>query len=96
MRINPAAMAFAVAISFVATDAFALTNCQKLYARYQDAPGHKAFATTLGNNPGHHPTSCSFIPGQTLKRLAEKKAVAECNQIRRPKDGGRCKVINSK
>jgi hypothetical protein len=96
MRINPVAMALVVAVPFAATDAFALTNCQKLYARYQDAPGHKAFATTLGNDPGHHPTSCSFIPGSSLKKRAEEKAVAQCNRIRRPEDGGRCKVINSK
>ena len=80
---------------FALGDAMALTSCQKLYTRYQLAPGHKAFATTLGNDPGHHPTSCSFVPGFTMKRLAEKRAVVQCNQHRRVEDGGPCKIIDS-
>jgi hypothetical protein len=74
----------------------AQTTCQKLYARYTKAPGHKAFATTLGNDPGFHPTSCSFVAKFTFKRLAEKKAVQDCNRIRRKEDGGKCRVIHSK
>ncbi len=60
------------------------------------APGHKAFATTLGNDPGYHPTSCSFVAGFTLKKLSEQKAVSQCNRNRRKEDGGKCRVIHSR
>jgi hypothetical protein len=88
-------------ISFLAvclpTIAFAeLTNCQKQFNKYKRAKGHKAFATTLGNDPGFHPGSCAAVTDFTFKKLAEKKAVEICNRIRRKEDGGKCKVIDSK
>jgi hypothetical protein len=73
-----------------------LTNCQKNFNQYQKAPGHKAFATTLGNDPGYHPASCFAVVGYSIKKLAENKAVAECNRVRRKIDGGKCRVIDSK
>ena len=74
----------------------AKTNCQKFYAKYLKALGHKAFATTKGNDPGFHPTTCSFFSGVSSKKLAERKAVKDCNENSRQKDGGNCKVISSK
>jgi hypothetical protein len=73
-----------------------LTNCQKNFNQYKKAAGHKAFATTLGNDPGYHPSSCFAVTGYSLKKLAENKAVAECNRVRRKIDGGKCRVIDSK
>ena len=83
------------AIIAMSSNSFALTNCQKLFAKYQQAHGHKAFATTMGNDPGYHPTSCSLISNFSFKKLAEKKVISECNKVRRPEDGGACKVISS-
>jgi hypothetical protein len=73
-----------------------LTNCQKNFNEYLKAPGHKAFATTLGNDPGYHPASCFAVTGYSLKKLAENKAVSECNRVRRKMDGGKCRVIDSR
>lgn len=79
------------------TDASAeLTNCQKNFNQYRKAVGHKAFATTLGNDPGFHPGSCFAVTGYSLKKLAEKKAVENCNRVRRKIDGGKCRIIDSK
>ena len=74
----------------------AKSNCQKFYDKYLKAPGHKAFATTRGNDPGFDPTTCSMFAGFTFKNLAEKKAVADCNLHSRPEYGGHCRVISSK
>ncbi len=73
-----------------------LTNCQKNFNQYMKEPGHKAFTTTLGNDPGFHPASCFGVTGYSLKKLAENKAVSECNRVRRKIDGGKCRVIDSK
>ena len=73
----------------------AKTNCQNFFDKFQRAPGHKAFATSRGNDPGFHPTTCSFFSGFSFKKLAERKAVADCNHNSRPEDGGHCKVISS-
>jgi hypothetical protein len=72
-----------------------LTNCQKSFKLYLKASGHKAFATTLGNDPGYHPGSCSRITGYSIKKLAERKAVEDCNRNRRKIDGGKCTIIAS-
>ncbi len=94
--LSRAAVILALA-AFMPSSAFAdLTNCQKNFNNYKKAPGRKAFATTLGNDPGYHPGSCSFVAGYSVKKLAEKKAIENCNRIRRREDGGKCKVIDSK
>ena len=95
-KITTAVSALVLAFAFSIASANAATGCQKLFARYLKAPGHKAFATTLGNDPGHHPTSCSFIASYSIKKLAQRDAVNECNGIRRKEDGGKCRVIDSK
>lgn len=95
LKFLAAAFAVTFILSATASSVEAKTNCQNIYDRYLGAPGHKAFATSKGNDPGFHPTACSFIAGFSFKNLAEKKAVAECNQHSRPEDGGHCKVISS-
>lgn len=92
-------IAFLALSAFLASTAstFAgLTNCQKLFKKYEMAGGHKAYATTMGNDPGFHPSSCHFAANFTFKKKAEQKAVELCNRVRRKMDGGRCKVIHSK
>ena len=86
----------AFACSSMPISAGAKTNCQKFYDKYLKASGHKAFATTRGNDPGYDPTTCSFFAGFTFKKLAEKKAVTDCNRHSRPEDGGHCQVIDSR
>ena len=100
MKIEMKAVAIVLALGTAlfaqSNSAEAKTNCQKFYAKYLKAPGHKAFATTKGNDPGFHPTTCSFFSGVSSKKLAEREAVKDCNENSRQKDGGNCKVISSK
>jgi hypothetical protein len=89
------AFSFAASVALSNSAAAELTNCQKNYNQYKKEAGHKAFATTLGNDPGYHPGSCYYVSGYSIKKLAESKAVAECNRVRRKVDGGKCRVIDS-
>jgi hypothetical protein len=99
MKFTAAILASAFAAMFflftTAVQAAELTNCQKNFNQYKKEAGHKAFATTLGNDPGYHPASCYAVTGFSFKKLAESKAVSECNRVRRKIDGGKCRVIAS-
>ncbi len=100
MKSTAAILTSVIVLAFCAASSTAsgagLTNCQKNFNQYKKEAGHKAFATTLGNDPGYHPASCFAVTGYSLKKLAENKAIAECNRIRRKMDGGKCQVIDSK
>lgn len=80
-----------------AAPAYAMTACQRSYlSQYDDAPSHKAVATTAGRPLSARRTACGFANGMKSRAAATAKALRNCNAISRSMRVGRCVVVRAR